>query len=379
MSSSEFDNSRPALPTSKSDSTFTRYDFLDGLRAVLALYVTVHHAWLTVADRDHATLSRYFFPLTFGHYAVCFFIIVSGFCLMLPTLKNGFVLSHGLGAFLQRRAWRILPPYYFALLLSLVLIYLFIHAKTGTRWDASLPVTPRDIGAHLVLVQNFVSGDTFKINHVFWSIAVEWQIYFVFPVLLLGWRALGAASTLLATIMISTFMEFGCARFFDLHASIHFIGLFALGMMAADYSFRPGQKIVPWKRAALLVLLAFCAFFYLDRHRHFVLADLAFGCVAASLMAFVSLRPHGWLHRFLDFRPLVFIGYFSYSLYLLHAPLLQLLWQYPLAPLQSHPNLMCMALIVLGVPLIVLASYLFHLCCERPFLQKKDVKIVHVK
>ena len=51
-----------------------------------------------------------------GHYAVAVFIVLSGFCLMLPVTRdpNG-RLPGGFAAYLGRRARRILPPYYAAL------------------------------------------------------------------------------------------------------------------------------------------------------------------------------------------------------------------------------------------------------------------------
>lgn len=64
-----------------------RYDFLDGLRAILALYVVLGHAFRTVNNRDSEHVSHLFHIFGFAHYSVCLFIILSGFCLTLPTLK----------------------------------------------------------------------------------------------------------------------------------------------------------------------------------------------------------------------------------------------------------------------------------------------------
>jgi peptidoglycan/LPS O-acetylase OafA/YrhL len=108
---------------------------------------------------------------------------------------------------------------------------------------------------------------------------------------------------------------------------------------------------------------------YLDRTRHQLTADVCFGACAAAVLVIAAQNPSGLLRRFLGFKPLVWIGTFSYSLYLIHAPLLQLLWQYPLAPLQPQANVMCLTLIAVGGPLIVLAAYAFHVACERPFLR----------
>lgn len=159
--------------------------YLDGLRALAAIYVVVFHALLQV-NFDQQPLNnfaRYFLKFfSYGRYPVDLFIVISGFCLMIPIARGDGNLRGGAIHFFKRRAWRILPPYYFAMALSLLLIWLFINQKTGTHWDVSLPVTNKSILTHLILMQDAL-GDYATINHAFWSISVEWRIYFLFPLL----------------------------------------------------------------------------------------------------------------------------------------------------------------------------------------------------
>jgi len=301
-------------------------------------------------------------------------MILSGYCLTLPVLKSGLRLPKGMPVFMKRRAWRILPPYYFALALSMVLAGVLIHEKTGTLWDMSLPVSPRGIASHVLLVQNLVPGDILKINYVFWSISIEWQVYFFFALLLLGWRRLGLVPTTLATLLGSLVLEKAVDRYLPITPNANFLGLFALGMLACYASFPPEAaagklKRLPWR----LIAAVSCALFVaLDRRHHQLTADVAFGCFASALLVIAARYPDGWVRRVFGFKPLVFVGSFSYSVYLIHAPLLQVLWQYPFAPLQPHANVMCITLIVVGGPIIVVLAYLFHLCFERPFLRKKE-------
>ena len=95
------------------------------------------------------------------------------------------------------------------------------------------------------------------------------------------------------------------------------------------------------------------------------------GLLMMSFLIMTSCNRNAWHHRLLGSRPLAFLGTFSYSIYLIHAPLLQVLWQYAFRPLQSHPVLMLGALVFLGLPIIGAASYGFFLLCERPFLTKR--------
>jgi peptidoglycan/LPS O-acetylase OafA/YrhL len=79
------------------------------------------------------------------------------------------------------------------------------------------------------------------------------------------------------------------------------------------------------------------------------------------------------IHIALNWRPLVWVGGFSYSVYLIHAPLLQVIWQYGLRPLGLGALPTYLALVALGLPLIVAASWGFWYVCERPFLNSKPL------
>jgi len=138
--------------------------YLDGMRGWAALFVVYHHTWQFVVTRpDVASLPRWFTAMTvfkFGQYAVPVFIVLSGYCLMLPAARSLHAeLSGGVATFLKRRARRILPPYYAALgaALCLILAYSRLQVPTCTQWDIALPaLTPASIVSHLALVQNFL-------------------------------------------------------------------------------------------------------------------------------------------------------------------------------------------------------------------------------
>ena len=98
---------------------------------------------------------------------------------MLSVVRGDGFVRGGILTFLKRRSQRILPTYYAALALSLLLIWLFIGTVTGTHWDKSLPVTFNGTMVHLLMLQDIESRS--QIYHVLWSVALEWHIYFLFP------------------------------------------------------------------------------------------------------------------------------------------------------------------------------------------------------
>ena len=111
-----------------------RLGYVDGLRALAALYVVASHCMLEIwFNRHPGRLAGWLaWPLSFGHQAVSVFIVLSGFSLMLPVARKGNHLPRGVWGFYLARVRRILPPYYLATTFSLLLIWLFISQKTGT-------------------------------------------------------------------------------------------------------------------------------------------------------------------------------------------------------------------------------------------------------
>src|ERR1700683_4166213 len=117
--------------------------FLDGLRGLAALYVVCHHPFLEglAGPGGHALphdLVMSLSTLGDGQAAVDIFIVLSGFCLMIPVVRseNG-ELAGGTSGFLKRRARRILPAYYGVLILSLILIGAvpLLNRVLHDRWD----------------------------------------------------------------------------------------------------------------------------------------------------------------------------------------------------------------------------------------------------
>src|SRR5689334_14181642 len=101
-------------------------DYLDGLRALAALFVLFCHAlqspWPYIYSRYPPPALHLFTGwLYHGHFAVDVFIVLSGFCLMLPVVRGDGTLRGGAKRFFRRRARRILPTYYGALAFSLIL------------------------------------------------------------------------------------------------------------------------------------------------------------------------------------------------------------------------------------------------------------------
>ena len=127
--------------------------------------------------------------LLHGRLAVVVFITLSGFSLAIAPARDGWRLR-GTLRFARRRAWRILPTYWAALVFSLVI------AAAVTPLPLSAPPTVRSVVVYGLLMQDIVVAPV--PNGAFWSIAVEAGLYLAFPLLLLIRRRAGAVAMLAA-------------------------------------------------------------------------------------------------------------------------------------------------------------------------------------
>jgi peptidoglycan/LPS O-acetylase OafA/YrhL len=175
---------------------------IDVLRGIAILAVFLHHYWLGVSHESslqNATeFSARWRPLfalhEFGYFGVKLFFVISGFCIHHSYLNwrarnPASPMGKFLPMFVHRRFWRIVPPY------VVVLVPLYFWKYSAPFSLASL----KHLAVHLTLTNTLVPGFFYNIDPAFWSIAVEWQLYLIYPLILLlalksSWRlALGTS------------------------------------------------------------------------------------------------------------------------------------------------------------------------------------------
>jgi peptidoglycan/LPS O-acetylase OafA/YrhL len=357
------------------------FKHLEGLRALAALVVYVNHAyaqsWNPILGRFPDFPLRIFsYTLVVGHFAVTVFIALSGFCLAIPVVSSHGTLRDGTLGFFRKRARRILPPYYAAFALCLLLIYTIIGEPSGSLWDVPIVIDTKAILSHLFLVQDIFR--TGRINYVFWSIAAEWQIYFLFPPLLWFARRRGFVAACAAYLVLgySISLVFSDTRLG--RANPHYIGIFAMGVLAAFVSLSNDERYVKLRSfryypaiaaVALGVTLTAVARIGLTVPRTIeALYDGGIGIFTFCTLIATTTAPESRMTKLLSLRPLVVLGTFSYSFYLVHAPLLQILWLYGTERLKLSFAETFAALMTVGLALVLAGAYGFFYLFERPFL-----------
>jgi peptidoglycan/LPS O-acetylase OafA/YrhL len=366
-----------AQPSPATAAPRLRLTYVDGVRALAAVFVVLHHMWL----KTYPAYPRNGGPAVgaifgYGHVAVAVFIVVSGFSLSIAPARRDWQLSGGFRTFLRRRAWRILPTYWAALALSCFIFAVITPNLTGDG------ITTKAVGVHAVLLQDLV--DSPKPNGAFWSIAIEWQIYFLFPLFLLLRRRVGSALLFLTAAGTAVGVYELATQTVTFHRLINltpqFAVLFVLGMGAASMingGVRARRaQLMPWLAlglAATFVAICMVKGPVWVNSRYFWL-DMVVGTAVALLLASLAADRPSWLHRLLSSRPLRSTGLYSYSIYCVHLPMLWLVWHFGIGRIGVGRGAQFVLLLVLGLPVVLFGSYLFSLVFEKPFLTYRSFR-----
>jgi peptidoglycan/LPS O-acetylase OafA/YrhL len=373
--------------------TRTFLPYLEGVRGFFGLYVALAHMWLRVTElRPNLSSALPFFDhfVDFGHGSIAMFILISGYVLGLPVAQSGQTFRGGLRKFAKRRALRILPAYYAALAFSIP-----ISLVTARLFDETMPgkTFVLSVGLHALMLHDLSNRVIDTIDSPMWSVAVECDIYVLFALLMvpmvrrMGFLPMVGASFALGLLptLIGAVRQQGA--YYPLsQGCFWYIGLFALGYAAANLSVDPRPQFQrmferwPWQVIAIacgVLTLAIIAYSppFETGHGTRWLQDVVLGiAVAAQFTADARARRNGrptLFERFFLLRPLIFFGAFSYSLYLIHLPVLDLI---ALVIRPGWNDGQVAAWMSFGVVITVVAAYGFYRVFERPFLTSYRVR-----
>lgn len=365
-----------------------RLDYLDGIRALCALFVLAGH----MGDGEFYNpthkppiLIQYFVRYTvYDRLAVALFIVLSGYCLMLPLARSGSQnVQGGLITFIKRRARRILPPYYAAIVFSFICACFspsfYKHKIVQSLYNG-------DLTAHLLLIQNLRSVWEFQIDGPLWSVATEWDIYWLFVIVLLPTlKKFNITVTIITGLIIGLIPHFLFHKWLDAVAP-WYLGIFAMGMGAAMLSFSQDRKFqmlrdkVKWKELSIVLFASILLLIVLKPASlvayPLYLLEPYWGISCACLLVYCtrtvqqsSIVPGPGFVKFLESPSLVKIGLFSYSLYLTHVPIITVIHGY-IEKMKLTPSVATFYYWILSIPLCISLAWVFHIGFERPFMNQ---------
>ena len=359
---------------------------IDALRGVAALGVVFYHAVEQGTNALPNNLLDYpirlvQFVSSFGYIGVFLFFVISGFCIHLQWARAkaaGTAPGIRFGPFWKRRIRRLYPPYVIALLCFLLL----------TAYTVGLDFTHfffYDIGMHLLMLHNLDPNTCYTINGVFWTLAVEEQLYLAYFLLLFlrvrwGWGV---------TLAVCLLARLGWMGFSDVvwlktgygvpvpeAAAVHWF-TWALGAIGVEVMFGL-TRLRGWSRdlrlAAVLIVAASALSSYLpaipkDTFVHnfsWFLIHPLWGLGFFIVVNKMVLAEESWLRQArLPSMVSLFstLGIFSYSIYLTHELVIMNSWRW------VNPGWLQLAnVFAVIVPATIVFAWVFFWFCEKPFM-----------
>ena len=338
---------------------------VDGLRAFAALWVVSFHMRAFSGGKLLPGLDTL---VRSGSTGVSLFLLLSGFCLYVPY-AGGRSDRFKTKRFLARRWWRLVPAYYASL--ALVVVAIAITAGRDGLPRLSGSSLAQQLVAHVAIVQQFFPSTFYGLNGAYWSLGLEWEFYLTLPILIWAARRWGIGRTVAAVVGINVSYLLALAAVVSgglTHGSLAtdvlpnlFLGRwgeFAFGMLAAELyttgEVRRWAKKLRWGILGLVPLgLAISG----DP-----IAHLVFGLVFFIVLCLV-LADDNVIARVFSWTPAVVLGTMSYSIYLMHTPVLEII-DAALKGLGASPNAVFLGMIGL-LPVVLFVSWLLFVTVER--------------
>ncbi|WP_417909795.1 acyltransferase family protein [Candidatus Electronema sp. PJ] len=288
---------------------------IDGLRAAAVLAVLLYHF-------DFALFSG-------GFTGVDIFFVISGFLITQNIMADIASGSFSFARFYARRIKRLFPALYATLLLSLLFSHLLFTPEHHAQFGKSLLASLLSVSNILFWKEAgyFDTSVEFKPLLHTWSLAVEEQFYFVWPALLLVLSKLGKKWLLLFLLISSVVSGYWAERWLKIDPSgAFFLTPFRLAEFACGavlvwlLPFQPKNKLLLEPLLAVGFLCIGWSIFTFSKQTPFPGLHALLPSLGAALIIYSGqARLLGWLLR----NPVsAGIGLISYSLYLIHWPLL---------------------------------------------------------
>lgn len=345
----------------------SRIPSLDGLRGVAAVVVLLYHVSLVARPLVDGTdawawLTHSPAKVVFaGTEAVLVFFVLSGLVVTLPALRAKFDWP----AFMSSRLIRLYVPVAASLLFAAALVLLVprdLSRVVEGSWSDTAQA--REVSLALVLGEASLAPMTYDLNNVLWSL--RWELIFslalpvfVAAALLLRRRALLAALVALVASLLG--------RIVDLEALVY-LPVFLVGALIAvrlddvrSWAARPRRRGYWPALAVLSVLLLIASWISRPLLPSGSIANAAVWGLSATGAAGVLLVALGWTRarRALEGRTAQWLGRTSFSLYLVHAPILGTLTY-------VFRDERWWAVALIGIPVSLLAGWAFTDLVEAP-------------
>ena len=327
---------------------------IDGLRAIAVLPVILFHAGQPA--------------FAGGYVGVDVFFVISGFLITGILLREHELGTASVAVFYERRARRILPALFAVIVATLPFAWAWMMPHQLEAFARSLIVVPLFVPNVLFWRETsyFAPASELKPLLHTWSLGVEEQFYFIFPLVLpLLLRRGRLSMPILALGLVASFVLCEWAARAQPNANFYLLPTRAwellIGAFAAVWSHRRTHELPAAASdtlAAVGLLTVVAATLNYDDATPYPSRWTLLPTIGTALVILGTARQ-GYTARLLSLPPLVGIGRLSYGIYLWHFPVLAFARLRATAPLTDDQALLLLPLITL----LAIASYFV---IERP-------------
>lgn len=301
---------------------------LTALRGIAALMVVVYHFSKIVLDGNLLTVSQSSLVRK-SYLMVDFFFMLSGF-IMVYVYGDHFLKKYDrgkvFGQFMVARLARLYPLHLFTLawciLLKVLLHFSGVMASLSPKLQSMFDA--KAIPIHLLLLNAYIPDASLTFNIPSWSISAEWYTYMIFPALV--WIILQKVwLRKLAYVVLLFGLYGGIVHYFgdgiDLNVTnfggaLRCFAGFCLGMITctAYLELRQWHWMIHSGWFVVAGMIALSAM-HLGANDLYILSLFPF-------LIFLAARNTGALSRLFNRPVFQAVGEWSYSIYMIHVPLI---------------------------------------------------------
>ncbi|MDR2838911.1 MAG: acyltransferase [Azonexus sp.] len=287
-----------------------RMPLIDAFKAIASQLIVLHHlaTYGPLAAAAHELLPGTLDWLyDYARMAVQVFLVIGGFLAARGLSANGQGLAGSPLPLLWRRYQRLIIPFLVALGVAM------ICSAIADHWmdDNAIPdrATFGQWLAHATLLHGVLGVESLSAG--VWYVAIDFQLFALMVLLLWAGRYRLAAPALVLAMTAASQFWFNRDAGWD-NWALYFFGAYGLG--AAVWWLSARRQLASWLGVIATITIAALVVDFRLR--------LALALGVALALGFS--RRHGWLERWPDVRPLAFLGKISYSVFLIHFPVLLL-------------------------------------------------------
>lgn len=322
---------------------------LDGLRAIAVIAVIFYHLDIEVLG---------FNLLKGGFLGVDVFFVLSGYLITSVIIEKKVTLKE----FYQSRFKRLYPALIFTLVLCCCMSYFLLTPISMFQFKDSLLGSLFFYSNYVFLFEHSYVSDQSKLKLLIhtWSLSLEWQFYFLYPIIIYFFKK--------RKIFIITLLLFSLSLFFYLYTQLFLmekdISFFSLHtraweLLAGSLVFFISKRNVEVENINWFFSLLIFLFFITPDNHDLTLFSVIITVFLTSVLI-LNVKNGSFLFGFLTNSKIVEVGLISYALYLTHQPIL-VFYRY------VFDQEIKIVDVLFILPFIYVVSYLLNRYIENPF------------